>query len=702
MQVRHTTCPHDCPSCCALEVDVHDGVRIGTVRGARDQTYTAGVICAKVARYAERVHHPDRVTHPLIRTGAKGEGVFRRATWDEALDLVAARFTESAERHGATSVWPYYYAGTMGLVQRDGINRLRHAMGYSRQHNTICSSITEAGWAAGVGRFGGPDPREMAASDLIVMWGGNPVSTQVNVMTHVTRARKERGALLAVVDPYRTPTAQAADIHIAPRPGTDAALACAMMHVALRDGFADRDYMAQYTDASPALEAHLRDRSPTWAAGITGLPEAEIESFARRYCETERAFIRIGYGFTRSRNGAVAMHAVTCLPSITGKWKHEGAGAFWTNRGNGIYHWDKTLIEGLDCVDPATRKMDMSRIGAALTGDRAELGDGPAVHAMIVQNTNPAVVAPDTGRVRRGLLREDLFVCVHEQFMTETARLADVVLPATMFLEHDDLYSGGGHTFLSVGQKLVEPPGECRSNHEVIQALAARLGAQHAGFGMTAMEMIDVTLRASGWPGVEEVVGRGAAGPWIDATDSFERSHFLEGFGFPGGRFRFSPDWAALGPHSAGMPTLPDQWDTIDQPTAERPFRLITAPARNFLNTTFTETPTSRRREDRPTALLHPDDAARLQVAEGGRLRLGNAQGEIVVHARLADGMQPGTVIVESIWPNEDYPGQLGVNVLTSDAPAAPNGGAVFHDTAVWMYAMAATVAAEPALLVAE
>jgi len=470
------------------------------------------------------------------------------------------------------------------------------------------------------------------------------------------------------------------------------------MHVAMRDGFADREYMARYTDASPALEAHLRERSPAWAAAITGVPEAEIEAFARRYCETQRAYIRIGYGFTRSRNGAVAMHAVTCLPSVTGKWQHEGAGAFWTNRGNGIYHWNKTLIEGLDRVDPATRKMDMSRIGAALTGDVTELGDGPPVHAMIVQNTNPAVVAPDTRRVRQGLMRDDLFLCVHEQFMTETARLADVVLPATMFLEHDDLYAGGGHTFFSVGPKLIEPPGECRSNHDVIEALAARLGAAYDGFGKSAMELIDATLQASGWPGAAEMTER----HWLDATDSFERSHFIDGFGFPDRRFRFSPDWAALGPHSAGMPSLPDQWDTIDQPTADRPFRLIAAPARNFLNTTFTETPTSRKREGRPTALLHPNDADRLQIGEGGQLRLGNAQGEVTLHARIVDGMQPGTVIVESIWPNDDYPDQLGINVLTSDAPAAPNGGAVFHDTAVWMCAVSATVAAEPTLLAAE
>ena len=423
--VRNSVCPHDCPSTCALEVDVHDGARIGTVRGARANGYTAGVICAKVARYAERIHHAERLTRPLLRTGPKGSGQFREIGWDEALDRVGDAFNEASARHGAESVWPYYFAGTMGLVQRDGINRLRHVMRYSRQHSTICSTPQEMAWLAGAGRHGGPDPREMAEADLVVMWGGNPVSTQVNVMTHVTRARKERGAGFVVVDPYRTPTAAAADLHLAVRPGTDGALACAVMHVAFRDGYADRGYMATHADDPARLEAHLRERGPAWASGITGLSVAAIEEFAALYCRTERAFIRVGYGFARSRNGAVNMHAVTCLPTVTGKWKHLGGGAFWSNRGNGIYHWNKTLIEGLDAVDKSVRQMDMSRIGAVLTGDRTELGDGPQVHAMLIQNTNPAVVAPDSNRVRRGFLREDLFVCVHEQFMTETAKLAD-------------------------------------------------------------------------------------------------------------------------------------------------------------------------------------------------------------------------------------------------------------------------------------
>ena len=686
MTFHATVCPHDCPSCCALEVEV-TGNRVGTVRGAAANSYTAGVICAKVARYAEREHHPDRLTTPLLRTGPKGSGQFRRVSWDEALDRTAERFTAITAEHGAEAVWPYYFAGTMGHVQRDGIDRLRHVMRYSRQKMTICTAITEAGWRAGVGRITGPDPREMAQADLLVMWGGNPVATQVNVMTHITRARKQRGAKLVVVDPYRTGTAAAADTHLALRPGTDGALACAVMHCAFRDGHADRGYMARYADVPGELERHLASRTPQWAAAITGLGADAIEAFASAYNSTARAYIRLGYGFTRARNGAAMMHAVTCLPTVTGKWQHEGGGAFWNNRD--IYGWDKTLIQGLDRRDMSVRQLDMSRAASVLTGSRADLGTGPEVHAMLIQNTNPVAVAPDSNRVRRGFAREDLFTVVHEQFMTDTAAMADIVLPATTFLEHDDVYHAGGHSHVQIGRKLVEPPGECRSNHELICALAKRLGAEHPGFDMTAMELVDATLRASGYEGAEAVI----AGRWVDQQPSFRDSHFLDGFPHPDGRFRFAPDWAALGPDGARMPRLPDHWDCYEGATERHPFRLVTAPARQFLNTSFTETPTSQRREGRPTALLHPEDAARLGVGLGDRIRLGNARGEVVLHVALAEGQQAGTVIAESVWPHSAFEGGVGINALTSDDAAAPNGGAVFHDTAVWARAEAAALA---------
>ena len=684
-EIRASVCPHDCPSTCALSVEVLDGCRIGAVHGA-DNSYTAGVICNKVARYAERIHHPDRLTHPLLRTGPKGSGQFRRISWDEALDRVAGAFADLAVRHGPETVWPFYYAGTMGLVQRDGINRLRHVMGYSRQKLTICTSLPESGWCAGVGQSRGVDPREMAQSDLIVVWGGNPVATQVNAMTHITRARKERGAKLVVVDPYRSPTAAAADLHVAPLPGTDGALACAVMHVAFRDGHADRGYMARHTDCPDALEAHVRARGPDWAAAITGLPAAEIEAFGKLYCSTRRSYIRCGYGFARSRNGAANMHAVTCLPAVTGAWQHPGGGALWSNRG--MYHFDKTLIEGLDRRDLRIRELDMSRIGSVLTGDRSELRDGPAVHALLIQNQNPLTVCPDSNRVRRGFAREDLFVCVHEQFMTETARWADIVLPATMFMEHDDLYQAGGHTHIQIGPKLIDPPGECRSNHALLQGLAVRLGAQHPGFDMSEMQLIDATLRASGWPDAATVLRE----RWIDAALPFDQAHFLTGFPTNDKRFHFAPDWAAMGDTAGRLPRLPDHMPAFEQSTPDCPFRLMTSPARSFLNTSFTEMPSGRKREGRPTVMLHPADARRLGIADGDRVALGNARGEVVLHARLADGMQPGVLVAESIWPSEAFETGIGINALTSDDPGPPFGGAVFHDTAVWARKAAAAL----------
>ena len=653
--------------------------RIGAVRGA-DNEYTAGVICAKVSRYADRIHHPDRLLHPLQRVGPKGSGQFAPISWDDALDRIAAAFRDTAAQHGPQAVWPFHSAGTMGLVNRDGIARLTNVMGYSRRKSTICVSIAAAGWTAGVGRIAGPDPREMALSDLIVVWGGNPVSTQVNAMTHITRARKQRGAKLVVIDPYRTGTAATADMHLALRPGTDGALAAAVMHVAFRDGHADHAYMARYADDPAALQSHLAACTPAWAAGVTGLPLEQIEAFAALYGSTKRSYIRCGYGFTRSRNGATSLHAVTCLPTVTGAWAHEGGGAMWNNRA--IYHWDKTLIEGFDRKDPAARELDMSRIGPILTGECPSLESGPPIHAMLIQSTNIAATGPDSHRIHAGLRREDLFVAVHDQFMTDTARFADIVLPATMFMEHDDVYQAGGHSHIQIGVKLIDPPGECRSNHEVICALAQRLGAEHRGFGMTAMELVDETLQVSGWPSAAEV----QAARWVDAKSSFATAHFLDGFGHADGRFHFKADWAALG-HGTDMPSLPGHWEATDAVTAEHPFRMVAAPARQFLNSTFTQIEQSRRREIRPTVLLHPDDAARLGIAEGDPVTVGNAQGAVALHARLAPGAQPGVIVVESVWPGADFAGGVGINALISADAAKPAGGAVFHDTAVWVRA---------------
>ena len=679
IEIVPSVCPHDCPSTCALDVERIDPRTIGRIHGAKSNTYTAGVVCAKVARYAERIHHPDRLLRPLRRVGAKGDGRFEPIAWDDALDRVAEAFLQAEQRHGSEAVWPYFYAGTMGFVQRDSIERLRHAKRYSRQHSTICVTLPDTGWKAGVGQKRGVDAREIAKSDLVVVWGANPVNTQVNLMSHITRARKERDATLVVVDAYRTATAETAHMHLAPRPGTDGALACAVMHVLFEEGFADRDYMARYADVPDELEAHLRTRTPEWAAGITGLPAERIVEFARLYGATKRSFIRCGYGFARSRNGAVNMHAVTCLPTVTGAWQYEGGGALYGQSGS--YGLDTTMIEGLDVRDRATRLLDQSRIGPVLTGDKRDLGDGPPVAAMLVQNTNPMVVAPETLRVRDGLLRDDLFVCVHEQFMTETAALADIVLPATMFLEHDDMYIASGHTHLQVARKVIEPPDGPRPNHTVISALAERLGAVHPGFEMTAWQLIDHTLRASGYPGADRV----ADDRWVDIAPEFETAHFLDGFPTDDGRFRFAPDWPSIGRNHAGLPRLPDHLAVIDEADRDHPFRLVAAPARQFLNSTFTEMPTSRRREGRPTVQINGADCEALGIDDGDRVRLGNTRGSIVLHAKRTEATQRGVVVVESIWPNGAFEEGLGINTLISADPGLPKGGAVFHDSAIWI-----------------
>src|SRR5262252_664884 len=690
VEIRHSTCPHDCPSACALDVEVVDGRSIGRVRGSKKQTYTAGVVCAKVARYAERIHHPDRVLYPLRRTGLKGSGEYARISWDEALDEVAARFDACEREFGAESVWPYYYAGTMGLVMRDGINRLAHVKKYSRFYSTICANIARIGFAIGTGKIAGVDPREMGVSDLVVIWGGNPVNTQVNVMTHASRARKERGAKIAAVDVYNNDTMKQAEIKILLRPGTDGAFACGVMHVLFRDGLADRAYMATYTDCPEELEAHLATRTPEWASKICGVPVAEIEAFAHAVGTTQRTFFRLGYGFTRSRNGAAQMHAALCIPAVTGAWQYEGGGAFFNNAS--IWRFNESIIEGHDAIDRSTRALDQSRIGRILTGDAEALrGRGP-VKAMLIQNTNPMTVAPEQALVRKGFAREDLFMVVHEQFMTETAQMADIVLPATMFMEHDDLYYGGGHQHISVGPKLIDPPGECRSNHEVIQGIARRVGAVHPGFEMTPRELIDETLKLSGHGDIQTL----EADLWRDLQPDFRTSHYLDGFAHADRKFHFKADWAhppfgLMMGDFAQMPALPDHWTIIEEADEAHPFRLATSPSRSFLNSSFNETPSSQAREGKASVMIHPLDAAALGIGDGDAVTLGNTRGETSLIARHFDGVRRGVLVAESVHPNRDHIGGRGINVLTGAEAVAPIGGAAFHDNKVWIRKAAAT-----------
>lgn len=676
-----TACPHDCPSACALEVERLSPTRIGRVRGNSRNSYTSGICCEKVARYAERVHHPDRLSRPLRRIGAKGEGTFEPIGWEEAIDEIAEAFTKATQLHGSEAVWPYHSGGNMGVINRWGLDRLRHAFRYSRQHSTICMTPAESGWKAGVGALRGCDPREMQHSDLIVVWGGNPVSTQVNAMSHISRARKRHGAKLVVVDVYRTPSVEAADIGLVLRPGTDAALALAMMQVLLSEGYADREYLTRLTDFSPEVEAHILSWTPERAASVTGLTAAEIIAVARLYGTAKRSFLRLGFGFTRARNGAASMHAVSCLPAITGAWRHHGGGAFFITFEN--WGLDLTLAHGLDLRDPETRILDQSRIGDVLAGHAEALKGGPPVAAMLMQNANSADVAPDSNKVAEGLARPDLFLCVHEQFMTPTARYADIVLPAAMFLEQDDIYYGYGHTHLTAGPQVLGRHAEAWSNHDVVCALARRLGSDHRSFTMSGRDLLDETLRMSGLGSADEVFELG----WVDTAETFETSHFLNGFPTPSGRFQFKPDWALIGPYAQGMQAMPDFLENFDSPSEAHPFRLVTPPARTFLNTTFSETPGSRKREQAPHAILHSGDARGLGVADGELVTVGNLRGSLNIKAKVLDSARQGVVVIEGIWPGYDFPSGRGVNQLVSGSPVPPNGGVAYHDTAVWLKA---------------
>ena len=422
---------------------------------------------------------------------------------------------------------------------------------------------------------------------------------------------------------------------------------------------------------------------------ITGLSVAEIEGFAQLVGTHKATYFRLGYGFARQRNGVTNMHAALSVPAMTGAWQHKGGGALLSN--SGTWGLDKSLIEGN--ANASVRKLDMSEIGPILTGDARALRHGGPVKALLIQNTNPVNVAPEQEKVRAGFLRDDLFTVVHEQFMTETAELADIVLPATMFLEHSDFYTRGGHNRIVLGPKAIEAPGEARPNLFVINELSRRLdSAPQPADALTDTEIMAETFTRSSFGAYEDIAVRGH----IDRARPDDSAHFRDGFAWPDKRYRFRPDWAAVAELKTydfvgdpeAMPRLVDFWDINEKPDEEHPFKLATSPARAFLNSTFSETPGSRKREGGPGLMIHPEDAAKLGIAEGDTVRIGNQRGEVTLTARLFDGVLSGVVIAEGLHPNKAHRGGSGINTLTSSEPVMPFGGAAFHDVAVWIRRM--------------
>ena len=468
MRTVRATCPFDCPDACGLLVDVEDD-RVQKVRGDPDHPYSQGTLCPKVNGYERSVHAPGRLTTPFVRTGPKGEGKFRPVSWDEAIGLVAGKLRETAAAHGPESILPYSYAGTMGLVQRNAGHAFFHALGASRLDRTICSPAKGAGWKAVMGDTIAPHPDEVLQSDLAIVWGLNAVATSIHFAQRIKEARR-RGAEVWVVETYRTPTADLADRVFLVRPGSDGALALGMAHVLFRDGLVDRAFLVERVQGWERFRDEvLPECTPAWAAAKTGLEASTVEEMARRYAAARAPFIRLGSGLSRYGNGAMNVRCITCLPALTGAWAKPGGGLLGSTSGSQAF--DASIVTREDLQPRPTRLVNMNRLGHALT----EL-DSPRVMAMVVYAANPAAVTPDQEAVLRGLAREDLFTVVHERYLTDTARYADVLLPATTALEHDDLYCSYGQYVIQRVEPAIPPVGQSWSNWDLFRRLAAEIG----------------------------------------------------------------------------------------------------------------------------------------------------------------------------------------------------------------------------------
>jgi anaerobic selenocysteine-containing dehydrogenase len=655
-----------------------EGGRLVAVTGATDHPFTQGVICGKVRAYAERVQSPLRVTHPLRRTGPKGSGRFETISWSEAIAEIARRWRAIIATAGAEAILPFSYAGSMGLIQFYAGHPLFHALGASRLDRTICVTTAYAGWRATLGTVTGSDSEQMVGADLVLLWGINAAYSTINVMTLVKQARA-RGAWIVVVDPYRTPTAEKADEHLMVRPGSDGALALALMHVLVAEDRLDREYLARATIGFEALAEHLRAWTPARAAPIVGLPAETIVALARRYGATRRSFIRIGIGLSRHDNGGMTCRTLACLPALTGAYADPHGGALLSSAGAAGF--DYTIVERPDLMPtPRPRVVNMIELGRVLT----DPGLAPPVKALYVYSSNPAAVCPNQHRVLTGLARDDLFTVVHEQVMTDTAQYADLVLPATTSMEHEDIYGAFGHFHVQLAAPVLPPPGQARSNWEVFGRLARALGVAGAHYARAPADVIrellargDATVRDITYERLrsEGSVRLNLPSPYMP---------FADGAPTDSGRIElYSARLAAR-----GLPPLPTWTPLREGPAADGapsryPLQCIVPPNRFFLNSSFSQSPLLRRRQGSPTVMLAPADAAARGIADGDTVEVESARGVARFTARVTDATRSGVAVIEGIWWHRFHPGGRNVNVLTDDRTTDMGGGPVFHSNLV-------------------
>ena len=670
-------CPHDCPDTCAMEITVENGVAV-EVSGAA-MPFTEGTLCTKVAKYLDRTYSKDRVLYPLRRVGAKGPGAGRleRISWDEALDEIAAKFKTIAAED-PQQILPCSYAGTMGILQFKSMDRrFFNRLGASLLDRTLCSSAGQMGVKVTLGGSVGMDPERFDEAKLILIWGSNPIVSNLHVWSRCQQA-KRRGAKLIAIDPWRSQTAEKCHQHVRLLPGTDAALALGMMHVIIGEGRIDRDYVERHTLGFEALKKRVEEYSPEKVAHICGIGADEVVGLAREYAAVKPAAIRVNYGLQRHAGGGMAVRTIACLPALVGAWRHPAGGVVLTT--GDFYSFDHKTLERPDLIRGKPRTINQAALGDALTSAK------PPVKATFVYNNNPVAVCPDSNKVIAGFSRADLFTVVHDHFLTDTTDYADIVLPATTQLEHYDVHKSYGHLYVLANNPAIAPLGEAKPNIEVFRLLAKRMGFEESCFDDSDEEVCRQALRSEtprmrgiDWDTVKE---RG----WQRLAVPEHYAPFAEGgFPTPSGKCEFYSETAAqLGLDPLPAYTPPRENALANPALAQRyPLAFISPPCRNFLNSSFANLPFALASEKEPRLDIHPDDARARGIADGDRVRVFNDRGSYSLKAAVSERARPGVVVAPSVWWRKLSPDGRNANDLTSQAVADMGGAATYYDCLV-------------------
>jgi anaerobic selenocysteine-containing dehydrogenase len=684
-------CPHDCPDTCGMVVTVDSASgRAVELRGDRDHPFTRGFLCQKVANYLDRVYHPDRLLFPLRRAGKKGEGKFERISWEAAIREIAARFKAIAEgEHGPQAILPYSYAGTMGKLMYGSLDRrFFHRLGASLLDRTICATAGAAGCDVTLGTRAMTDPEAAVNCRYIVNWGSNTAVTNTHFWRIEHEARK-RGARIVTIDPYKSPTAAKSDWWIPIRPGTDAALALSVMHVIFREGWQDDDFLNNHCVGAKELRDRvMREYPVAKVSHITGLSVAEIERFAREYAQSQKLFggpalVRLNYGLQRHGGGGMAVRTIVCLPALTGDWRYSGAGALLST--SKAYAFDDNYLTRPDLIPRGTRTVNMVQLAEALHGELP----GPPVKALYVYNSNPAAVAPDQSRVLAGLAREDLFTVVHDQFQTDTADFADIVLPATSQLEHFDIHNSYGHLYVQSNNPAIAPLGESKPNTEVFRLLASAMGFEPELFAESDEELAARSLREPGASTTGALAGitlaDTKAGP-VRLNLPREWAPFAEGkFPTPSGKCELYSEREARAGRDPLPHYVPPHEDPQTKPdlAAKYPLQLLTPPASSFLNSTFANLDPQRKAAGERTLEIHPTDAAKRGIADGAMVSVFNGRGRFRARAVVAETVKPGVVVSLGLWWRKWTDDGVNCNATTSTATTDLGGGGTFFDNLV-------------------